>query len=44
MSESVLLVEKNEGIVTLTLNRPEARSTLVFGRDVLVVSQFEFEG
>lgn len=28
MSESVLLVEKSEGIVTLTLNRPEAMNAL----------------
>ena len=40
MSESVLLVEKSEGIVTLTLNRPEAMNALSRALRVAIVQAF----
>ncbi len=40
MSESVLLVEKSKGIVTLTLNRPEAMNALSRALRVAIVQAF----
>ena len=44
MTESVLLVEKSEGIVTLTLNRPHAMNALSHElREAIVHTFTEFK-